>query len=200
MHFNKLPFKRAIKNIMSNKIKSLSFRKGLAALRIFLLGMMGSGKSYWAQRIAEKENMDWMDLDQEIEKETSLSIKEIFAVYGEEYFREKERDALHQLSNYKNIIIATGGGTPCFHNNMQWMNEHGITIFIDEDVNVLIERLKKEKAHRPLIKDLSDEELHNFLSNKLKERYPFYSQAQYHLKGNNISDLSFAEILKQFHE
>src|SRR5690349_16973527 len=139
MHFNKLPFKRAIKNIMSNKIKSLSFRKGLAALRIFLLGMMGSGKSYWAQRIAEKENM-------------------------------------------------------------QWMNEHGITIFIDEDVNVLIERLKKEKAHRPLIKDLSDEELHNFLSNKLKERYPFYSQAQYHLKGNNISDLSFAEILKQFHE
>ena len=169
-------------------------------MKIFLLGMMGSGKSYWAQQIAEKENIDWMDIDQEIEKETSLSIKEIFAVYGEEYFREKERDALHNLSNYNNIIIATGGGTPCFHNNIQWMNEHGTTIFIDEDVEILAERLKKEKAHRPLIKDLSDAELKNFLSEKLKERFPFYSQAQYHLKGNKISHLSFAEILKQFHE
>jgi shikimate kinase len=162
--------------------------------------MMGSGKSYWAQRIAEKENMDWMDLDQEIEKETSLSIKEIFAGYGEEYFREKEREALHKLSGYDNIIIATGGGTPCFHNNMKWMNEHGVTIFIDEDVNVLADRLKKEKSHRPLIKDLSDEELHNFLSDKLKERARYYLQAQYHLKGNKISDVSFAEILKLFHE
>lgn len=162
--------------------------------------MMGSGKSYWAQRIAEKENMEWMDLDQEIEKETSLSIKEIFATYGEEYFREKEKDALHHLANHKNIIIAIGGGTPCFHNNMQWMNEQGITIFIDEDISVLTERLKKEKAHRPLIKDLPDEELHNFLLKKLKERLPFYSQAQYHLQGNKISDISFAEILKQFHE
>ena len=158
--------------------------------------MMGSGKSYWAQRIAKKENMNWMDLDQEIEKETSLRIKEIFAGYGEEYFREKERDALRNLSNYKNIIIATGGGTPCFHNNIQWMNDHGITIFIDEDVEILTERLKKEKAHRPLIKDLSDAELHNFLSEKLQNRYPFYSRAQYHLKGNKISALSFAEILK----
>ena len=165
-------------------------------MKIFLLGMMGSGKSYWAQRIAEKENMDWMDLDQEIEKETSLSIKEIFAGYGEEYFREKERVALRNLSNYKNIIIATGGGTPCFHNNIQWMNHHGITIFIDEDVEILTERLKKEKAHRPLIKDLSDAELHNFLFEKLQDRYLFYSQAQYHLKGNKISALSFAEILK----
>ena len=162
--------------------------------------MMGSGKSYWAQRIAEKEDVDWMDLDQEIEKETSLSIKEIFASYGEEYFREKERDALHTLSNYDNVVIATGGGTPCFHNNIHWMNEHGTTIFIDEDVEILTERLKKEKAHRPLIKDLSDPELKNFLSQKLGERFPFYSQAQYHLKGNKISDLSFAEILKQFHE
>jgi shikimate kinase len=169
-------------------------------VRLFLLGMMGSGKSYWAQRIAEKEGMDWMDLDMEIEKETSLSIKEIFAAYGEEYFREKERDALHNLSNYKNIIIATGGGAPCFQNNMKWMNDHGITIFIDEDVDILAERLKKEKAHRPLIKNLSDEELYNFLSDKLKERFPNYSQAQYHLKGNKISDVSFAEILKKIHE
>lgn len=166
-------------------------------MRIFLLGMMGSGKSYWAQRLSEKMKIDWMDLDQQIERDTLLSIKEIFAAYGEEYFREKERSALHELSNYDNLIVAVGGGTPCFYNNMQWMNEHGITMWIDEPVDVLGERLKKEKAHRPLIKDLSDDELHDFLFNKLTERSPFYSQAQYHLQGDNISDSSFAKILHQ---
>ena len=165
--------------------------------RVFLIGMMGSGKSYWAQRLSEKREMDWMDLDQQIEKDTSLSIKEIFTSYGEEYFREKERDALHELSNYNNLIVAVGGGTSCFYNNIQWMNEHGITIWIDESVDILAERLKKEKAHRPLIKDLSDDELHNFLSNKLAERSPFYSQAQYHLQGTNISDSSFAKIFQR---
>src|SRR6266487_2176578 len=169
--------------------------KSFRYMRIFLLGMMGSGKSYWAQRIAEKTNMDWIDLDQQIEKDTSLTIKEIFAANGEDFFRDKERDALHKLSQYDNLIIATGGGAPCFHNNMQWMNQHGITIWIDEPVKVLAERLKKEKEQRPLIKDLSDEELHEFLSRKLAERSPFYLQAQYYLQGSDISEHSFEEIL-----
>lgn len=160
--------------------------------------MMGSGKSYWAQRIAENTNMDWIDLDQQIEKDTSLTIREIFAANGENFFREKERDVLRELSKYDNIIIATGGGTPCFHDNMRWMNEHGITIWLDEPINILAERLKKEKEHRPLIKDLSDEELHEFLSRKLGERYPFYLQAQHHLQDSKIFDHSFAEILKSY--
>ena len=97
----------------------------------------------------------------------------------------------------KSFVLATGGGTPCFHENMQWMNKHGVTIWIDEPIEVLAERLIKEKDHRPLIKSLSDDELHNFLSKKLTERTPFYSQATYHLKGNKISDRSFAEILQK---
>jgi shikimate kinase len=157
---------------------------------------MGSGKSFQAQRLAAKMNIDWMDLDQQVEKATSLSIKEIFAAYGEEYFREKERDALHELSNYNDLVIAVGGGTPCFYDNMLWMNEHGITIWIDEAVEVLSERLKREKVHRPLIKDLSDEELSGFLSGKLAERLTYYSQSQFHLKGDQISDSSFAKILR----
>jgi shikimate kinase len=165
-------------------------------VKLFLLGMMGSGKSYWAQRLAEKTKMDWIDLDQQIEKDTSMTIGEIFAANGENFFREKERDALRELSKYDNIIIATGGGTPCFHNNLQWMNEHGITIWIDEPIDILAERLRKQKEHRPLIKDLSDEEFHEFLSRKLAERSPFYLQTQYRLKDSNISEHSFAEILK----
>ena len=165
-------------------------------MKLFLLGIMGSGKSYWAQRIAEKTNRDWMDLDQQIEKDTSMTISEIFAAHDENYFREKERDALQELSEFDNLIIATGGGAPCFHNNMQWMNEHGTTIWIDEPIDILAERLKKEKEHRPLIKDLSDEELYEFLSRKLADRSPFYLQAQHHLQDSNICENSFTEILK----
>ena len=165
-------------------------------MKLFLLGMMGSGKSYWAQRIAEITKMDWIDLDQQIEKDTSMTIMEIFAANGENSFREKERDALRDLSKHDNIIIATGGGTPCFHSNMQWMNEQGVTIWIDESIDTLAERLKKEKEHRPLVRDLSDEELYDFLSRKLAERSPFYLQAQHHLRDGNISETSFAEILK----
>ncbi len=159
--------------------------------------MMGSGKSFWAQQISEKANMDWIDLDQQIEKETSITIKEIFETEGEDYFRKKESETLHGLSKYDNIIIATGGGTACFYDNMKWMNEHGLTIWVDESIVVLTERLEKEKKHRPLIKDFSDEELKHFLSVKLTERSAFYSQSQYHLKGSNISDVSFMEIIRQ---
>jgi|KBSMisStandDraft_5_1062788.scaffolds.fasta_scaffold618461_3 shikimate kinase len=166
-------------------------------LRLFLIGMMGTGKSYWAQRIAASKNIDWMDLDAQIEKEALMTIKEIFETQGEIYFRNKEKEALHQLTSFKNIVIATGGGTPCFHDNMKWMNKHGITIWIDEPIEVLAERLKKEKAHRPLIKDLNDEELLHFLSIKLSERSIFYSQCQHHLQAGTISAHSFAEILQQ---
>lgn len=159
--------------------------------------MMGTGKSYWAQELADAHNMNWIDLDAQIEKEALMTIKEIFETQGEAYFRDKEKEVLHNLSSFENIVIATGGGTPCFHNNMQWMNEHGITIWIDEPVETLAERLKKEKAHRPLIKDLSDDELIHFLSIKLSERSKFYSQCQHHLQGPNISERSFAEILQQ---
>ncbi len=89
--------------------------------------------------------MDWIDLDQQIEKETSITIKEIFETEGEDYFRKKESETLHGLSKYDNIIIATGGGTACFYDNMKWMNEHGLTIWVDESIVVLTERLEKEK-------------------------------------------------------
>jgi len=164
---------------------------------LFLIGMMGSGKSYWAQKISAAHNIDWVDLDAEIENKTMLTIREIFETEGEEWFRKKEQEVLHQLSGIKNLVIATGGGAPCFHGNMEWMNKHGITIWIDETVEVLAERLKKEKDHRPLIKSLSDDELHNFLTKKLAERTPYYSQATHRLQLNKIALSSFAEILQQ---
>lgn len=166
-------------------------------MKIFLTGMMGTGKSYWAQQLADAHEMDWIDLDAQVEKETSMTIKEIFATDGEAYFRDKEKEVLHALATFSNMVIATGGGTPCFHDNITWMNEHGITIWIDEKVEVLADRLKKEKEHRPLIKNLTDEELLHFLSIKLAERSKFYAQSQYHLQADKISAHSFAEIIQQ---
>lgn len=183
-------------SVSENQSYSLQ-SKDTGSCHIFLLGMPGCGKTYWAQKISEQLKIDWIDLDAQLEKAAEMSVKEIFETYGEDYFRKKERDVLMQLASFENIIIATGGGTPCFFENVQWMNANGITIWINESADALAERLSKGKAHRPLIKHLSDQEIHTFISNKLAERKPFYSLAQYHLSNEQISLHSFVEIIKR---
>jgi shikimate kinase len=162
--------------------------------KIFLIGIMGSGKTHWAQQLADQLHMDWIDLDQQIEKVTDMPVRDIFAMEGEEYFRLKEKDTLRQFIGVDNIIIATGGGTPCFHNNMEWMNDNGITIWLHVDSNVLAERLKRKKYKRPLISHLNDDEIQDFIEAKLKEREPFYAQAKYHLTGSQITLEDFTKI------
>lgn len=166
-------------------------------MKIFLLGMMGTGKSFWTKKLSKKLKIGGYDLDFLIESHEERTIAEIFAEDGEEYFRKTEAKILRWFGEKKIFVLAVGGGTPCFHENMDWMNKHGITIWIDEPVNTLVERLKPEKDHRPLIKDLSDEELGSFLKNKLSERTAFYQQATYHLQGNAINDAGFAKIIKE---
>ncbi len=166
-------------------------------MKFFLIGMMGSGKSYWAQYIAGSCAIDWMDLDAEIEKETSMTIRDIFETEGEAFFRDKEKKALHHLAAHQNIVIATGGGTPCFHNNMEWMNRHGITIWIDEPVETLVQRLEKEKAQRPLLRNLDEDGLYAFLQGKLEERRAVYNESKYHLQGNNINENQIIQIIRQ---
>lgn len=159
--------------------------------------MMGTGKTYWCKKLAKKLKVGGYDLDFLIESHEERTIAEIFAEEGEAYFRRTETKILHWFKEKKSFVLATGGGTPCFHENMQWMNEQGITVWIDEPVSVLAARLLPEKEHRPLIKDLSETELKQFLTDKLMQRYPFYHQATYHLQGDAISDAGFAKILKQ---
>jgi shikimate kinase len=158
---------------------------------------MGSGKSYWCKKISKKLKTRAYDLDALIEAAEEKTVSEIFAEDGEEYFRKAEARLLRWFGQKKAFVLATGGGTPCFNDNMQWMNKNGITVWIDESVDVLVERLQTEKAHRPLIKDLSNEQLNNYLIQKLQERQTFYSNATYHLKGKQISDHSFAEIINK---
>jgi shikimate kinase len=167
-------------------------------MKIFLIGMMGSGKSYWSRLLAKKLKTGGYDLDFLIESHEEKTISEIFAEDGEAYFRKSEAKILRWFGEKKSFVLATGGGTPCFDDNMDWMNKQGITIWIDEPVATLVERLLPEKEHRPLIRSLSEPELVKFLTDKLKERESFYSKAKHHLTGKEINDLSFKKIFQQY--
>lgn len=166
-------------------------------MKLFLIGMMGTGKSHWVKRLSKKLKTGGYDLDYLIESNEEKTIAEIFSEDGEAYFRKSEAKILRWFAEKKSFVLAVGGGTPCFHENMDWMNKHGVTVWIDEPLNILVERLLPEKAHRPLIQHLSEIELYNFLSAKLAERADFYARAAYHLQGNAISDEGFAKISKQ---
>ncbi len=166
-------------------------------MKIFLIGMMGSGKSYCSKKIAKKLKIPAFDLDTIIEMTEDLTIAEIFEEEGEEYFRKEEAKILRWFGEKKAFVLATGGGTPCFHKNMEWMNENGITIWLNEPINVLVERLKPEKEHRPLLKDLSDDELASFLTNKLAERNLYYSKATHSIEYSTMKDADLLDLLKE---
>jgi len=147
-------------------------------MRIFLLGFMGSGKSFSGRKLAERFNLFFVDLDNYIEEKEGRTIREIFKVDGEDYFRKIEQACLHEMRNLNMVVVSTGGGTPCFFDNMEWMNKHGITVFLETPPQLLAKRLESEMEHRPLLKDFSKKELINFIENKLGERNPFYHQTQ----------------------
>jgi shikimate kinase len=174
------------------------FQKKSLKMKLFLIGMMGTGKSYWSKKLSKKLKVGGYDLDFLVETHEERTIAEIFAEDGEPYFRKTEANVLRWFGEKKAFVLATGGGSPCFEHNMEWMNSQGVTVWIDEPIEVLLERLKPEKAHRPLIQNLSDEELHQFLASKLAERNSFYQRSAHHLQGNAISDAGFAKIIKQY--
>ncbi len=165
-------------------------------VKIFLIGMMGCGKSYWKKELAKHFKTGGYDLDFIIETNEEQTIAEIFQEDGEAHFRKTEAKLLRWFGEKKSFILATGGGTPCYHENMEWMNQQGITIWIDETVDVLLERLLPEKDHRPLLANLNAEELKIFLVNKLAERKPFYSKAAVHLQGKDINLNKLKQIIK----
>jgi shikimate kinase len=146
-------------------------------MQIYLIGFMGSGKSYTGQQLAQLLNRRFIDLDDWIEQEEALSIREIFEQQGEGHFRQAEAQALRQMVQEPPAVIATGGGTPCFYQNMEWMNANGLTVYLDTAPEVLLQRLKSGRDHRPLIRSLTDEGLRAYISQKLRERRPFYQQA-----------------------
>lgn len=149
---------------------------------ISLVGYMGSGKSHISKILSEKLNFRLIDLDKEISKRNKLTIPEIFAKKGEIYFRKLEREALEEiLATEENLVLSLGGGTPAYYNNMEIINSNSKSVFLRASVGTLAERLSKQKEKRPLVANIPDEDLPEFIAKHLFERNTFYSKAQFHV-------------------
>jgi shikimate kinase len=156
--------------------------------RIFLTGYMGSGKTTLGRALAADMGIEFIDLDHYIEQRYRKSIAQLFAEKGEEGFREVERRMLHEVGEFEDVIISTGGGTPCFFDNIEYMNAQGTTVYLDVPVERLHIRLCIARSKRPLIKDKNDEELMAFIIEQLEKRTPHYSKAQYSFRADRLED------------
>ncbi|MFH1005316.1 MAG: shikimate kinase [Bacteroidota bacterium] len=164
-------------------------------MKLFLIGYMGSGKSSVGRRLSEKLKMDFIDFDDHIEKEYGKTITEIFDTEGEEKFRELEHQHLKTFLKKNNIIVSLGGGTPCYHNNIELINENSISVYIEMSVDALVKRLAKAKNKRPLIRDMNEFDLKFFIESNLKKRIPIYRKAHISINAENLSEEQLAEII-----
>jgi shikimate kinase len=157
-------------------------------MRIFLIGFMGSGKTHWGKILSRRTRLPYFDLDEVITGAEKKSIQQIFHDDGEEYFRIKEQEVLQALAeDHDNVIISTGGGTPCFFNNIDFMRQYGTVVWLNTSVAILLERLLKQKSSRPLIKNISDSDLKAFIIKKLQDRKMYYEQAHVMLHEESIT-------------
>ncbi len=155
-------------------------------MRIYLIGFMGCGKSSFGKRLAKKLDYPFVDLDEEIEQRAGKSIDEIFKMEGEATFRKMEQDALLDTIIHKKAVIATGGGTPCFEDNMEFMNSEGVTVYLRMSTLSITHRLENAKKTRPLVHGRKGEELHAFIKKTLADREAYYLQSHCIIKGETV--------------
>lgn len=161
---------------------------------IFLLGYMGSGKTRVAKGLAKKLGFEYLDTDQAIEHNQGLSVTDIFELNGEDEFRKLEHKILRSVKNGQKLVVATGGGTPCYFDNMEWMKSAGLTIYLKVPEGMLIQRLLKDRGERPLLKHLNDDDLRSKIKQQLFEREEYYNQAELIFEG---ADLDMNELIQQ---
>jgi len=148
-------------------------------MKIYLIGFMGSGKTHWGRLLSQKLSIPFFDMDEQVVSHEGKSIVEIFAENGEEHFRLLEKDILHIITeSHESFVMACGGGSPCYFKNIDYMNNSGTTVWINTPTEVLFQRLIKEKDHRPLIKDFTDEQLRAYINRKFADRKIYYDQAE----------------------
>ena len=157
-------------------------------MKIFLIGFMGCGKTHWGKELSSKLEVPFFDLDKSIEEKEEKTINEVFEEKGEEYFRLLEKEVMYLLvESHESFIMACGGGTPCFYNNIDYMNKQGTTVWINCSTACLFGRLSKDKEKRPLIKDLDEEQLQSYIMKKVGDRRIFYQQANVILTEEEIT-------------
>jgi shikimate kinase len=165
-------------------------------MKIFLIGFMGSGKTHWGNRLAEKMQLPFFDLDSVITQKEQKSISDIFSEKGEEYFRYLEKEVLEELVlGEERFILSLGGGTPCFFNNIEFMKKYGKVIWLNTSVDVLKQRLIRERIIRPMIKNVSEADLKSYIIRKLGERKMYYEQADLMVHEEGIQLEPLIELL-----
>ena len=147
--------------------------------RILLIGFMAAGKTTLGKALARDLGLQFIDLDHYIENRYHSTVSQLFADRGEEGFRQIERNMLHEVAEFENVIISCGGGTPCFYDNMEYMNRQGMTLYLKASPEVLAAHLRMGRTVRPLIVGKNDEELRQFIMESLEKREPYYSKAKY---------------------
>ncbi len=162
---------------------------------VFLIGFMGSGKTYWANRMASILDVPCYDLDKMIENYSKMPVGQIFEKSGEAVFRETEKKVLHHCMHLVPGMYAAGGGTPCFFDNMDWMNLNGRTIYLNTPANLLVERLKHERLLRPLLANVEEHALEEHIAQLVAQRLPFYKQATICLEQSAENASVFEQLL-----
>lgn len=151
------------------------------------MGFMGSGKSTLGKELARSMGIQFIDLDQSIERSTGLSVTDLFKTKGEQAFRSLESAQLKSECQKDRFVMALGGGTPCFNDNLSMINNSGTSFYLDYNAETLAERLKNISGERPLLKDKSGTELMNYITALMKERAAYYNQATFIIKGGERS-------------
>ena len=156
--------------------------------RIILIGYMGSGKTTVGKALSKDTGMMFYDLDWYIESRMRKTVSQIFAERGEEGFRQIEHNMLHEVAEFENVIISCGGGTPCFFDNMDYLNQQGDVVYLKATPETLYKHLMMAKVERPLLKGKSPEELIAYITEHLQERAPFYEKARHTLDVNVLDN------------
>jgi shikimate kinase len=164
--------------------------------KIFLIGFMGSGKSTIGKKLAKLMQLPFIDLDKEIEKKAKCSVSDIFKYLGEESFREMESEVLKSFENETSFVMATGGGTPCYFDNLEYIHTQGKSIYIELDTKSIYYRLSKAKNIRPTIKEKKEAELLRFIEQTFEKRKHIYEQANYKVNGLTVDVKKVIELLE----
>ena len=158
------------------------------AQRIFLIGYMGVGKTTVGHALSKLTGLPFYDLDWYIETRMRKRVAQIFAERGEEGFRRFEQTMLHEVAEFDQVILSCGGGTPCFFDNMDYLNQQGTTVYLKASPEVLYSHLREARVERPLLKGKSADEMLQHISRQLAERETFYTKARHIIEVNQDSD------------
>ncbi len=163
---------------------------------VYIIGFMGSGKSTAGKKLAAALGWTFIDLDRQIETAAGKSIPEIFSQDGEEKFRSLETEVLRSLKSHVKTIVSTGGGTPCHADNMTFMIDTGVTVYLKMSTSQLVSRLLGSTGERPVLKNVPDDKLYGFIDEKLAVREKFYNKANIIIEGINLDINNLQSIIK----